>query len=123
MSITVRLWSKQDLQSLQKDKKLATVFMNVRSFSADEIKYYPYNLRRTYVAIWGDDSEGAEPVTFYATDDKMARWFLSREYARIPDSLVEEKTRQRPVSTYAAASGKSKSKSKKSTAASVGGVR
>ena len=86
MSITVRLWDKQDLESLQNNSWLATVFMNGHTFSKEEIRYYPYNLRKQYHAVWYDDNE---PITFYATDDKMAIKFLKVEYTRMPDTLQE----------------------------------
>lgn len=94
MSITVRLWNKQDLETIQSDHWLATVFMNGHTYSKDEIRYYPYNLRRQYHATWYDDNE---PITFYATDDKMAIKFLKSEYTRLPDTLQEILTTRREV--------------------------
>ncbi len=93
MSITVRLWNKEDLENLQSDKWLATVFMNGHTFSKEEIRHYPYNLRKTYEAWFNDSPE--EAVIFFATDDKMAIKFLEAEYVRLPDSLNEVITTRR----------------------------
>ena len=94
MSITVRLWSKEDLKNLQHDKWLATIFMNRSTFSQEEIKYYPYNLRREYVAIWHEENER---ITFYATDDEMAIRFLKAEYTQLPVILREITYKARQV--------------------------
>ncbi len=96
MSITVRLWTKTELESLQKDKWLATIFMNRSTFSPEEIKYYPCNLRRTYLAEWVDESE---PVTIYATDERNLLKFIDAEYTKRPDSLHQVITQYRPIKT------------------------
>uniref|UniRef100_A0A6M3JRY5 Uncharacterized protein n=1 Tax=viral metagenome TaxID=1070528 RepID=A0A6M3JRY5_9ZZZZ len=93
MSITVRLWNKEDLQSLKKDKWLATVFMNGSTFTEEEIKYYPYEQRRVYECIWGIE----EPVTIYATDERMLLKFIDTEYTRRPDCIHQIITQYRPV--------------------------
>jgi len=94
MSITVRLWSDKDLQSLKRDKWLATVFMNAKTFSKEEIVYYPYEARRTYICGWYDVPE---PITIYATDERMLLRFLDAEYTRRPDSIRQKITQYRPV--------------------------
>lgn len=94
MDITVRNWSKEDLSKIGKDKKLTTVFMNVKTFSAETIRHYPYGLRRVFKAQW-DDNE--EPVTIYATDPQTLRWFIDEQYTRQPDLLWEEKTRVKVI--------------------------
>ena len=80
MSISVRQWSKEELKAISsgKDKMLATIFMNKSTFGEDEIKHYPYNLRREYCATL----EGAEeqPIQFYATDFPHAIKFLRMQY-------------------------------------------
>lgn len=100
--ITVRLWSDNDLKKIKTDKKLATVFMNGHSFSEREMAHYPYEQRREYYAVWephwdGDEFVEPETITFYATDDKTARWFLEQQYAVMPDDLTELITKSRPV--------------------------
>ena len=93
MSITVRLWSKAELESLQHNRFLATMFMNGSSFSKEEMRYYPYNLRRSYVAQWGSE----EPIRVFATDDTMLLRFLDAEYKTRPDDLAEEIKRYRVI--------------------------
>jgi len=94
VSITVRIWSKEELEKIGKDMELTTIFLNGSTFSAEEIKHYPYHLRKTYIATWwGNDEE----VKFYATDDEMAKWFLSQEYTTLPAWLVEETRNYREV--------------------------
>ena len=52
-----------------------TEFMNRSTFSADEIREYPYDKRKSYtVDIKGDQT----PFDFYATDDAAALRYLSR---------------------------------------------
>lgn len=94
MSITVRLWSKADLESLQHNRWLATIFMNACVFSEDTIKHYPYNLRKQYTASWNEETE---PVKIYATDDTMLLRFIDAEYTRRPDYLAEVITRYRVI--------------------------
>ena len=81
MSITVRLWSDQELKAIENrtaDKNLITVFMNASTFSAEEIGVYPYEMRRVYkVEFKGRNSI---PVELYATDDEAALWFIAQEY-------------------------------------------
>ena len=95
MSIRVRLWSKAELESLKHNRWLDTIFMNGKTFSAEEIKYYPYNRRKVYTAEW--EEEGWEPITIYATDDAMLLRFIDAEYTRRPDYLAEIITRYRVV--------------------------
>jgi len=94
-NITVRLWTKEDLARIGKDRELTTIFMNVKSFSQEMLAYYPYHLRHTYVTYW----VGEELATFYATDDEMAVWFLRQQYVVLPYSLQEKTTTWRKVET------------------------
>lgn len=79
MSITVRLWSKEDLQDIRKNKYplKTTIFMNVKTFSSEEIAVYPYGLRKTYHVYFE-----REPIAIevYATDDNSLKAFLRAEY-------------------------------------------
>lgn len=91
MSITVRLWSKatlEEIKHLRADKKTLTVFMNKSSFLEDEIKVYPYKIRKSYLVefIDGDTRE------VYATDDKTLLWFLLQEYHTESITSITEKT-------------------------------
>ena len=94
MSITCRLWSGEELQSLKKDKWLATIFMNGKSFSEKRAKYYPYEMRRTYLCDWVDQEDHTE---IYATDERMLLKFIDAEYIRRPDSIYQVITQYRPV--------------------------
>jgi len=78
MSITVRLWSKKDLKKIKngEDKLLTTIFLNVKTFSGEEIKFYPYHLRKVYQVTFMDNSE----VEVYAIDDETLIEFLKLEY-------------------------------------------
>lgn len=108
MSITVRLWSKKDLEDIDKcsasgkmtlaGRRLVTTFLNKTALSADEIKHYPYNLRKQYSAEFGvNEPFGSEINSFYATDDETALWFLKQEYDEKPDFLTEIITTTRDV--------------------------
>jgi hypothetical protein len=80
MSITIRLWNKEELESIKNrtaDNHLITTFMNVKTFGENEIKVYPYDIRKTYL-VWFIDQD--EPVKVYAIDDESALWFLEQEY-------------------------------------------
>ena len=90
---TCRLWTKTDLETIKKheNNELITTFMNVKTFTADEIKVYPYVLRKIYLA-WFDEGE---PVEFYATDDKTAVEFFKDHYNT--DNLVSI---ERKITTY-----------------------
>lgn len=94
MSITVRLWSTEDLESLKTDKWLATIFMNAKTFGEKEIKYYPFGIRRTYACDFGDEEE---TVTIYATDERMLLKFIDAEYTRRPYRIHQVITQYRPV--------------------------
>ena len=77
--ITVGLYSDKTLKNIKsgKDKWAATVFMNASTFSENEIKHYPYHLRKRYLAYLEDEDE---PIDFYATDEKNAFRFLNAQY-------------------------------------------
>ena len=79
MSITVRLWSKEDLEKIKhnKDKLLTTIFMNAKAFSEEEINAYPYTLRKAYDVYFENE---IEPIQVYATDDNTLKEFLRLEY-------------------------------------------
>ena len=94
MSITVRLWSQAELESLTRDKWLATVFMNGTTFSQHDMEYYPYKLRKVYICGGGDEPEA---ITIYATDEKMLLKFIDAEYTRRPDFIYQKITQYRPV--------------------------
>lgn len=95
MSITVRLWTTDELQSLKKDKWLATIFMNCKTFSEEEIRHYPYEIRRTYVCRW--EGWESEEIVIYATDERMLLKFIDAEYTRRPTFIHQKITQYRPI--------------------------
>ena len=97
MSITVRLWSDEDLAKIGKDPKLTTIFMNGSTFSEKEIKHYPYHLRKTYTAVLDTMNPEEEPIKVYATSDAMAKWFIGQEYRGNIVWIEEMITRTREV--------------------------
>ena len=100
MSITVRLWSKEDLETAKHDKWLATILMNATTLTEAMAKAYPYRQRKTYQAVWDTDDEtrnNYEPITIYATDERMLLKFIDAEYTRRPDVLHQVITQYRPV--------------------------
>ena len=94
MSITVRLWSDADLKAIEKDKWLATIFMNVKTFAVHEHQYYPHKQRRTYECSWHDQPE---PITIYATDERMLLKFIDQEYTKRPYWISQKITQYRPI--------------------------
>lgn len=79
MSSTVRLYTDAELETIKNgsDKMLATIFMNSPTFTAREIKFYPYHLRRLFVfQLTGVSSE----IHVYATDPEHAKKFVELEH-------------------------------------------
>ncbi len=95
MSYTLGVLTKADFGKIGKDKKFTTAFMNRHTFSEEEMKHYPYHLRREFYARWYGEDE--EPVRIYAPDVAMARWWIAENYIRPPDELWETKTRIREL--------------------------
>ena len=90
MSITTRLWSKEELRTIKDgtaDKNLITIFMNVGSYTEDEVTYFPYNLRHIYVIR----SIRLEPIEISAADDESALWFIKKEYPDLSYYTIQEK--------------------------------
>lgn len=95
MSITGRLWSDEELEATKKDKWLATLLMNRTSFNKVEMEhYYQVKQRRTYVCYWEGD---LEPITIYATDERMLQRFINEEYTQQPEWISPKITQFRPV--------------------------
>jgi hypothetical protein len=97
MSITTRLWTDEDLKQIGKDKWLTTIFMNAKTFSDKEIRYYPYQDRKEYIAFVDTHEEipENEPITFYATDNENAIRFIMAEYNTESISAID-----RVITTY-----------------------
>jgi hypothetical protein len=97
MSITVRTYTQEELESIKsgKNRFLATVFMNGCTFSEHDIKYYPYDLRKTYLVYFKGQ---ADEITVYATSDFQLKQFIVREYNYSEvEEIIEIKHKQRTV--------------------------
>lgn len=126
MSITVRLWSDEDLEKIKsgKDRKLATVFMNVTTFSAREIAAYPYRLRKEYGVVLEGMGEDEMPITVYATDVDTAKWFISQEYNSPIEVMWEVVTKVRTIPpNKSSRRGRASARKQSSLGASVRGLR
>lgn len=78
MSITVRLFTPEDLELIKtgKDLFLTTVFLNKKNFSKEEMAVYPYDSRREFEIHFKDNNF----ATVYATDEENLKKFLQAEY-------------------------------------------
>lgn len=94
MLITVRLWSTEELRATKHDKWLATLLMNHKTHSKEELIYYTGLHRRVYQCKWVNEPE---PITIYATDERMLLKFIDAEYTRRPDFIHQVITQYRPV--------------------------
>jgi len=125
MSITVRLWSDEDLEKIKsgKDRKLATVFMNVSTFRAREIVAYPYHLRKEYGVILKGMGDDEQVIKVYATDANTAKWFISQEYNAPIEAMWEVITKIRTISPHKSSSrGRARTR-KPSTGTSIRGLK
>lgn len=97
MSITTRLYSKNELESIKDARKeFKTVFANKQGYSGEEIKALCkiQGEIKTYVVQFVDE---VEPMTFKAIDDESALWFLKQEYKpeyieRLAEKIVNYRT-------------------------------
>jgi hypothetical protein len=78
------------------DNRELTDFMNKGTYSEDEIKRYPYDKRKTYIASWDTEDE---PLVFYAVDDASALEYLNHHYdfTHFPAKVSEEITTFRDI--------------------------
>ncbi len=96
MSITVRLWTKEDLKQAGKDKWTATILMNCSTFSIDMIlalKRIPFK-QRTFSLYWNPNQD---ETTVKATDIKMLKRFIEAEYTGYPNEVIEVITKYKKV--------------------------
>lgn len=126
MSITTRLWTDADLERLETDDNLLTIFFNVKTYLQKEIKrlYQLTEKRKTYFIFFtplnetdrqqelsekqinldlfvqheeSDDYEDC--IKVYAVSDESLRWFLKQEYHySMIDSIIEVVSTTREVS-------------------------
>jgi len=91
---TKRVWSDEVLRRVRdgmpENRAITTTFLNSKTFSVEEMLAYPYWLRKTYVVELAGQNE---PIVFYATDDEMARRYISARYSQrvFPILSLEEK--------------------------------
>lgn len=121
MSITVRLWSAEDLEKIGKDPELTTVFMNASTFSGKEIAHYPYRQRRAFIARLDTQDPDEDDIKVYATSPAMARWFIEQEYNGNIESMHEIITKVREVKVPRRKTGRKSSG--RSPGGSVRGLR
>ena len=87
------LWTDADLQATHVDKWLATQLMNEITLDSKMMADYPYKTRKTYVCTWYNE----EPVTIYATDERMLKKFIDIQYIRRPDECYQIIHQYRPI--------------------------
>ena len=83
MSITTRLWTDADLESLATDDNLLTVFFNVKTYSEKGIKrlYQLLGKRKKYLVYFESSDDHENPCeSIYAVSDESLVWFLKQEY-------------------------------------------
>ncbi len=100
MSITVRLWSPEELRNVKTDKWLATLLMNHTTFSQEELTALltiPKKYNKVYHCYWYADPLHDDPIVIKATDEKMLAQFIDAEYTRRPDEIYQVITQYRPV--------------------------
>jgi len=108
MSITVRLWSDEDLAKTSTDDWLLTVLANGSAFSGLAIQALNRHQERlkTYVCNFPEEDrdpdiegewESPEPVTIRATSPTELKRFIEAEYTVLPESIFEQKTDFIPV--------------------------
>lgn len=103
--MTHGIWTKDELEIIKigRDTNLITEFLNCKTFSENEIKIYPYHLRRTFICEWYHDTiespdlPEVESDTIYATDKNALKVYLSKEYIRLPDYVAEKFTRVKEI--------------------------
>ena len=95
--ITVRLWSKEDLEKAKSgDRWLRTLLANKTTFNQEEIDTlfaFKGTIKR-YLVCFGFNEE---PIKISATDDEMLYEFLNREYTGMPLSCEEIMTTYRKL--------------------------
>jgi hypothetical protein len=90
------IWTKEELNKIRegKDRDLITEFLNEITFSSEAIKFYPYELRRTFNCFWSENDKelDGDPVIIYATDVKALKKYILANYTRLPDYVSESIT-------------------------------
>lgn len=76
MSVTVRLWTEEELQRVTQDKFLATLLLNKKTLSKEELRASRTLRAETYIVSW----RNGERVWVKAIDEESLGWFLEQEY-------------------------------------------
>lgn len=79
-----KAWRPEELGKVGKDAKISTLFMNQLNFTKDTIKLYPYDQRKLFIGIHGDQKE-----RFYGTDKAAATWFFQQRFGVKPEKIKE----------------------------------
>ena len=90
-----RLWTQKELDHIQEDSHLATVFVNQKSYNEQELNAYYTLHAREFICGWYDGE--ADTATIAAIDLESLKWFLERNYRRLPDKITEKITEYREV--------------------------
>ncbi len=83
MSITVRLFSDEELKTISKGKNnfLATVLANKKTYTPTEMKSFSKIRKSVREFLVSFDYENDEPfIKIYAFDIESLKWFISQEY-------------------------------------------
>lgn len=106
MSITVKLFTTDELERIKnpktkEDKRLATIYLNKKTFSGMELDYRPNSKYKNYI-VWFEFEEDNDIFSncteLKAVDDDSLRWFLKKEYDyKCIVDIVEEVTTWRRV--------------------------
>ena len=87
MSITVRLWTKHDLEAVKNgDMELLTILANSKTFTNEMLRmfYIKIPLLNVYQCAFYKD---ADFTKIYAPDTEMLKWFLEQEYVEMPEGV------------------------------------
>lgn len=98
MSVTVRLWSSEDLQKvLEGDRWLCTILANSKTFNREMMRVHSrmihLKLVKEYEITYTDSQDSDETISINATDDEMLLQFIGKEYT-IEPKYIAEVTRQ-----------------------------
>ena len=97
MSVTTKLWSKKELEEIEKNEWHITLLMNTASMLSEELKaYHKISMRkRTFILYWynGEDLE----IRVSAPSLKMLKRYILEEYVTMPNSILEETTKHKAI--------------------------
>jgi hypothetical protein len=102
MSITVRLWTDADLESLATDDNLLTTFFNsvgCRNKKELQILNRLWDKRKNYCVRFDSTNDDDNVISVYAVSDDSLKWFIRHQYplAKI-EAIIEIVSYTREVS-------------------------